>query len=241
MTEGLEHSHAPADVAARLARGPRQSYLPDAVFGAIDGTVTTFAVVAGAVGADLSARIVLILGVANLLADGFSMAAGNFLAKRAAAEEIARLREIEKRHIEIDPTGETTEIREIYRAKGFSGDPLDTLTRIMVSRRDAWIDAMLAGEYGTSGDPSSPWRAGGATFTAFVAAGSLPLLPFILGAPEAAKLATASTAVSFFLIGALKSIWSPRRWWVCGAETAVVGLCAAAVAFLVGRLIERLV
>ncbi|MEX0841818.1 MAG: VIT1/CCC1 transporter family protein [Xanthobacteraceae bacterium] len=241
MTDGLEHSHAPEDVAARLARGPRHSYLPDAVFGAIDGTVTTFAVVAGALGADLSTRVVLILGAANLLADGFSMAAGNFLANRSAAEEIARLRAVEKRHIEVDPAGETAEIREIFHAKGFSGDALETLTRLITSRRGAWIETMLAGEYGVLGAARSPWRAGLTTFLAFVAAGSLPLLPFFVGAPQAATLATAFTALSFFLIGALKSLWSPRHWWACGLETAAIGMSAATVAFAVGMLIERII
>lgn len=241
MADELEHSHAPWDVAARLARGPRHSYLPDAVFGAIDGTVTTFAVVAGAVGADLSTRVVLILGAANLLADGFSMAAGNFLANRSAAEELDRLRAIEKRHIEVDPAGETIEVREIYRGMGFSGRALEGLTRLITSRRDAWIEVMLAAEYGVSGTPRSPWRAASATFLAFVAAGSLPLVPFVVGMAEATTLATALTALSFFLIGALKSFWSPRSWWACGVETAAVGLCAAAVAFVVGRLIDGLV
>ena len=241
MADKLEHSHAPWDVAARLARGPRHSYLPDAVFGAIDGTVTTFAVVAGAIGANLSTRVVLILGAANLLADGFSMAAGNFLANRSAAEELARLRAIEQRHIEVDPAGETTEVREIYRGMGFSGQALEGLTRLITSRRDAWIEVMLAAEYGVSGKPRSPWRAASATFLAFVAAGSVPLAPFVVGAAQATTLATASTALSFFLIGALKSLWSPRRWWACGIETAAIGMCAAAVAFVVGKLIEQMI
>ncbi len=77
MVPELEHSHEPDAIAARLAEGPKPNYLPDAVYGAIDGTVTTFAVVAGAIGADLSPRVVLILGAANLLADGFSMACGS--------------------------------------------------------------------------------------------------------------------------------------------------------------------
>jgi vacuolar iron transporter family protein len=241
MADDLEHSHAPWDVAARLARGPRHSYLPDAVFGAIDGTVTTFAVVAGAIGADLSTRVVLILGCANLLADGFSMGAGNFLANRSAAEEVARLRAVEHRHIDADPDGETIEVREIYRGMGFSGDALEALTRLITSRRDAWIEVMLAAEYGVSGTPRSPWRAGTVTFLAFVAAGSIPLIPFIVGAAEAAIVATVFTGSSFFLIGALKSLWSPRRWWICGLETAAIGMAAAAVAFVVGKAIERMV
>ena len=71
----LEHSHTPREIARRLHHGPQVSYLRDWVYGGIDGTVTTFAVMAGVVGANLSATVVVILGLANLLADGFSMAA----------------------------------------------------------------------------------------------------------------------------------------------------------------------
>ena len=76
-THKLEHSHQPEDIASRLASGPTASYLRDWIYGGIDGAVTTFAIVAGSVGANLSAKIILILGMANLLADGFSMAAAN--------------------------------------------------------------------------------------------------------------------------------------------------------------------
>ncbi len=87
-----DHSHAPEAIRRRLARGPTVSYLRDWVYGGIDGTVTTFAVVAGSIGADFSAKVMLILGTANLPADGFSMAAANYSAHRADAEAYRRLR-----------------------------------------------------------------------------------------------------------------------------------------------------
>jgi VIT1/CCC1 family predicted Fe2+/Mn2+ transporter len=241
MANHLEHSHEPSAIAARLADGPRRSYLPDAVYGGIDGTVTTFAVVAGALGASLPPRVVIILGVANLLADGFSMAAGNFAATRTDREQRSRLQTREKRHVALDPQGETSEIREIYRAKGFTGPALETLTRLITSRRDVWIDTMLIEEYGLAAADRSPLHAAAATFAAFVAAGALPLVPFLLGLPHAALFATVATAVVFFLIGSLRSRWSLRRWWACGSETLGIGLVAAGVAYLVGDLLQRLV
>ena len=77
MQYALEHSHTEQAIRARLARGPRSNYLRDWIYGGIDGAVTTFAIVAGVAGADLSAAVVLVLGFANLLADGFAMAASN--------------------------------------------------------------------------------------------------------------------------------------------------------------------
>jgi VIT1/CCC1 family predicted Fe2+/Mn2+ transporter len=98
-----EHSHDPKAIAERLSQGPRPSYLPDAIYGAIDGTVTTFAILAGAVGANLSARVIIILGIANLVADGFSMAAGNFTATRTAIQRAQYLRSLEERQIAEKP------------------------------------------------------------------------------------------------------------------------------------------
>ncbi len=92
----LEHEHTPEAISARLAQRVRQNYLRDFVYGGIDGAVTTFAVVAGTMGASLSTRIVLILGAANLIADGFSMAASNFLGTRAERDDYRRLEEVEK-------------------------------------------------------------------------------------------------------------------------------------------------
>jgi VIT1/CCC1 family predicted Fe2+/Mn2+ transporter len=237
----LEHSHDRDAVAARLAQGPKANYLPDAVYGAIDGTVTTFAVVSGAIGADLSARVVLILGAANLLADGFSMAAGNFTATKSAADQAGKLREQELRHIRLDKEGETTEVREIFRAKGFTGEALETLTRLITSRRDVWVDLMLAEEYGISAASRSALHAASVTFLAFVAAGLVPLSPFLFDIPNAAVVAILLTALVFAAIGSIRSRWSARSWWACGLETLAIGMAAALVAYGVGALIARLV
>jgi VIT1/CCC1 family predicted Fe2+/Mn2+ transporter len=241
MTPELEHSHDADAIAARLAEGPRPSYLSDAVYGAIDGAITTFAIAAGAIGAGLSARVVLILGGANLLADGFSMAAGNFVGTRADRERYAQLQAQEDRHITLDPAGETREIREIYRGKGFHGAALDAITRLITSRRKVWLDTMLAEEYGLSAATRSPLHAAATTFCAFVTAGSLPLLPFLFGVPNAAVVSTAATGLVFLLIGSIKSRWSQRSWWVSSLETFAIGMIAAAIAYLIGYGLEKLV
>jgi vacuolar iron transporter family protein len=241
MASKMEHSHEPAAVAARLAAGPRPSYLPDSVFGAIDGTVTTFAVVSGALGAELSTRVVLILGIANLLADGFSMAAGNFAATKADRDMADRLRALEERHIALDPDGEKTEVREIFRGKGFTGQALELITQLITSRREVWIGTMLAEEYGVSGASRSPVRAAAVTFLSFVAAGFVPLVPFLLALPHAPATAAATAALVFFLIGSFKSHWSSRSWWASGLETLVIGMGAAMVAYLVGHVLKALI
>lgn len=236
----LEHGHSREQIRARLARGPRASYLRDLVFGGIDGAVTTFAIAAGAVGADLSTRIVLILGAANLLADGFSMAAANYSSTSTEVEEYAHLRAMEERHIAVEPDGEREEVRQILEAKGFDGDGLEHAVDIITADRDRWVDAMMADEHGLQPVARSPLRSALATFAAFVACGSVPLLPFVLGLPASTTTSTVATGVTFFAIGSLRARWSPQPWWRAGLGTAAIGLAAAGVAYLAGNLLARI-
>ncbi|WP_346897926.1 VIT1/CCC1 transporter family protein [uncultured Roseibium sp.] len=236
----LEHSHTPDDIADRLHDGPTISYLRDWVYGGIDGAVTTFAVVAGAVGANLSTPIILILGLANLLADGFSMAAANYSGTKTEEDDYRRLKLVEEKHIHLEPDGEREEIRQIYKAKGYHGAELETLVGIITSRRQTWIETMMQEEYGLSAAQRSPLKAALTTFAAFVVCGSLPLVPFVFGLPASAEITTFLTAIAFFGIGSIKSLWSTQHWFWSGLETTVIGMAAAAIAWIVGYLLQGL-
>lgn len=236
----MEHSHEPDAIRERLTDGPRISYLRDWVYGAIDGAVTTFAIVAGASGAALSDRVVIILGLANVLADGFSMAAGNWTATRSEGESAARLRRMEERHIDRAPHGEREEIRQIFRMKGFKGDDLERAVDVITADRERWVETMLREEHGLPDRLRSPGRAAASTFGAFLLAGMVPLLPFLVGMPDPAIAALALTALVFFAIGAIKSRWSVRRWWTSGLETLAIGIGAAGIAFGIGALLKEL-
>src|SRR5208282_6306724 len=98
IQDRLEHSHHADDIARRLAEDPPVSYLRDWIYGGIDGTITTFAIVAGVVGADMPGSVVLVLGLANLIADGFAMGAGNYSATKAEVDDFNRLLAVEQRH-----------------------------------------------------------------------------------------------------------------------------------------------
>jgi hypothetical protein len=115
----LEHGHSIEEIRKRLDLSPKQSYLRDWVYGGIDGAITTFAVAAGVAGASLSPRVVLILGFANLLADGFSMAVANYSGTQTEREQYERLIAIEHKHIAAIPDGEREEIRQSLRRKAF--------------------------------------------------------------------------------------------------------------------------
>lgn len=232
----LEHEHDAASIRARLTAPARQSYLKDGVFGAIDGAVTTFAIVAGVVGANLSLKVIIALGIANVLADGFSMAAGNYSGTKAELEDAKRLRAVEDKHIQLVPDGERAELREILSQKGLTGDVLDAATAAIAEKRDIWVDMMLVEEYGLSPVDPHPMRAAIATFAAFLAAGMVPLLPYLLGLPNPFMMSIYATGLTFFVVGTIKAKWSLSPWWRSGFETLAIGGAAAVIAYGVGTM-----
>ncbi|MDA0366607.1 MAG: VIT1/CCC1 transporter family protein [Chloroflexi bacterium] len=242
----LRDDHTPAAVRARLSDGPSQSYLRDAVYGAIDGTVTTFAVVAGARGADLSSGVVLVLGLANLLADGFSMGVSNYLGSRAERQQRRRVRREEEREIELVPDGEREEIRQIYAAKGFTGADLERVVEVITSDRERWVETMLREEHGLPPDGRSAARAAAWTFIAFVAVGTLPLLSFLieLVVPlpgDAFAWSVGFAAAAFVATGVAKGIAVRVGLVAAGLETLLLGGGAATLAYVIGHLLRGLV
>jgi VIT1/CCC1 family predicted Fe2+/Mn2+ transporter len=231
-----EHGHSQREVEARIADPGGRGHLRDIIYGAIDGAVTTFAIVAGVAGAGLSPFVIVALGIANVLADGFSMAAGNYSGTKAERDDARRLAQVEGRHLDSAPRGERREIREILRRKGLSGDILEGATEQIASNREAAIQLMLTDEYGLPPVEPDPMRAAIATFLAFLVAGFVPLLPFIFSVPNAFTVSAVVTGVVFFCIGAAKSIWSLSPWWRSGLETFFIGGAAAGVAYFVGSL-----
>ena len=238
----LEHTHEA--IAQRIAAATRHNYLGDFILGAVDGAVTTFAIVAGGAGAGLSNGVVLVLGLANVLADGVSMAAGNYLKARSDLQLLERFRRMEEMHIEQIPQGEREEIRQIYAGKGFSGEVLDHIVQVITEDRKRWVDTMLTEEWGLQLQPPSPWRAGLATLAAFVVAGLIPLLPtMLLLSQHATQTFIASsilTGVAFFAIGVIRGRIVDRQPVMSGLETLLIGGAAALLAFAVGRLLQGL-
>ncbi|MEZ5925553.1 MAG: VIT1/CCC1 transporter family protein [Hyphomicrobiaceae bacterium] len=236
----LEHEHTPEAIEARLNAGQRPNYLRDFVYGGIDGAVTTFAVVSGVSGAELSDGIVIILGVANLLADGFSMAASNYSGTKTEIDDANRLRAVEEKHIRLEPDGEREEIRQIMAGKGLSGDTLEGAVEAITGDKKVWVDTMLSDEYGLATSQRSPLTSAVATFAAFLVCGGVPLLPFLFDGSEPFAWSLAMTTAVFFAIGSAKSRWSLAPWWWSGLESTAIGLVAAGVAYLAGYLLGGL-
>lgn len=234
----LAAEHTPEAIRKRIAGATEHSYLGDFVLGAVDGTVTTFAIVAGVAGAGLSSGIAIVLGLANVVADGFSMAVSNYLKARSDRQVVDRIRSIEEMHIREIPEGERAEVREIFAGKGFEGELLDRIVRVITSDHRRWVDTMLTEEWGLQLDTPSPIWAGFTTFVAFILAGLVPLSPLFLAAWFAANemflVSALLTAVTFFAIGLVRGQLTGRRRMLAGLETLLVGGTAAAFAYAIG-------
>lgn len=233
--------HRPEGIRARLNRRKPHDYLGDAVLGALDGCVTTFAVVAGATGGALAPVVVIILGFANLIADGFSMAVGNYHATKSHNEHVDKIRRQEDRHIEEIPDGEREEIRQIFADKGFEGDTLERVVDTITSSRKVWVDTMLTEEYGLSLDGPDPIKAAWVTFLAFLVAGFVPLIPYLLPTLEPATMFKAScivTAAAFFGIGWLKARQLEQPQFRGAMQTLLTGGGAAILAYIAGHLLR---
>ena len=239
--------HSPEAVAKRLAEGPRKVYIKDFVYGGIDGAVTTLAVVSGVAGAGFSSIVIIVLGLANILADGFSMAIGNYLGTKADNQHVENERRQELLEIEINPEGEREEIRQIFAAKGFSGNQLEEVVKVITADETRWVNTMLQEEHGLQLHEHDAARAALVTFFSFAIVGTLPLMPFLINWWKADIFAepflwsSGITLLAFFIIGAIKGRFVNASWQRSGIETLLVGGVAALLAYGVGLLLSGVV
>ena len=170
--------------------GPLQvarHYIRELIYGANDGIITTFAVVAGVAGGGLSLRVVLIIGAANLLADGLSMAVGNYLSIRSHESVL-----------------ETQELPE---------------------------------------EEAFPRRHAAATFLAFVVAGAVPLLPYMVPTLPVDRFVSSAalTLLAMFAVGASRALIANVRWWQAGCEMLGLGAVVAAIAYGSGAVVAAII
>ena len=226
--------------------GTGSAYLGEMVYGGLDGIITTFAVVSSAAGAELTAGIALILGLANLFADGFSMATGAYLSTKSEQELYKKEYEREAWEIDHFPEGERLELVELYIEKGYTPEEAEQLVNIHTQSKERWVNAMMIDELEMFKDETPPLRNALATFAAFLVAGSLPLIVYLVGlavpiAPDTAFFfSLALSAMGLFGLGAAKVFFTRQNPWRSGLEMLLVGGAAAGVAYLVGVLLKGL-
>ena len=223
-----------------------QDYLGEFVYGGIDGSVTTFAVVAGSVGAGLDTAVIIILGFANLIADGFAMSVGAFLSTKSEIQNYEKHKKIEYWEVDNLPEKERAEIREIYEAKGFEGELLEQVVEVICADRDRWVDVMMKEELEMQEETKSPFAMGAVTFVSFILVGLIPLLVYVYDyAADGLKLdlfawSCVMTGGAFVLIGYLKARVTENNILRSIAETLFLGAAAAVLSYIVGNYLERL-
>lgn len=220
-------------------------FIQDIVYGANDGIITTFAVVAGSSGAELAHGVVVILGLANLVADGISMGMGNFLSLRSERDQYRQVCAEEQREIAEFPEIEREEIREIYAKKGFEGADLDRVVEKITANNQVWVETMMCEEHGlTPGGTEMPALHGFVTFLSFLIFGAIPILPYMLGwvaADQRLEVAIFSTAAALFLLGMLRAFVTKQRAFLGILEVLGIGAICAVAAYGVGVLLRGIV
>lgn len=221
-------------------------YIKSMVYGGLDGIITTFAVVAGVAGAKLEASIVLILGFANLIADGLSMAVGDYLSTKAEMEYAAMERKREEWEVDNLIEGEKKEMVELYMDKGITEDDANTMVDILSKYKDAFVDVMMVEELGILEESESPVKNALVTFFSFGIFGFVPLITYVLyqwvpGVTlDAFLIASLLTGITLFILGAVKATITGMNWIRAGLEMLLVGGMAAAAAYGIGAALGNL-
>ena len=236
MQRVLAHSEKPH-------QSERGLYLGDLVYGANDGIITTFAVIAGAAGAALPTGVIVILGLANLIADGISMGLSNYLAIRSRISFQKKQRKIEEDEVRDFPDKELEEMRVIIRRWGIGEDKVESALADITGDKKRWVDIMMRDELNIFEDAIEfPWKHGFMTFVAFLIGGALPLIPYIFGVAAEWQflIAVISTGVALFAVGSARSLVTNVRWLRSGLEMLLVGGLAATAAYFVGGAVKVL-
>ena len=226
--ERIQHEHS--DVTG--------GWLRPAVFGASDGLVSNFALIAGVTGGNADNKAVLLAGLAGLAAGAFSMAAGEYISVRSQSEQAMAEIETERNEIEKRPHAEERELAGMYVAKGLEPDLAREVARQLSRDPAVALDVHVREELGLDpGALPSATLAAGSSFVSFAIGAFLPLLPYLLGA-EGLWPALVLTLAGLFLCGALVTRLTPRPWVYGGARQVLIGAVAAAVTYGVGSLVD---
>ncbi|MBI3353109.1 MAG: VIT1/CCC1 transporter family protein [Nitrospirae bacterium] len=217
---------------------PEGKMLRDVIFGLNDGLVTSIGFVSGVTGAVFQNKVIVLTGIAQIIAGGIAMFIGAYLSNKSQEEfflkEIAR----EKREIKEIPEIEKQEIRDIYSDMGFLPDEVEMIVKRITSDEKLWVRFMMREELGIlEEEMKSPVKAGMIMGGTFMLGGAFPLFPyfFIQNTFMALKVSIFVSALVFFTIGVGKSTLTKTHWFKSGVQVTFLGGLAALVGFLIGK------
>ena len=212
-----------------------------AIFGMNDGLVSNLSLIFGVAGSGVHRDVVVIAGIAGLLAGAFSMAAGEYISMKVQREVFEELIHKEAHEIATQPEEEVEELVEIYRRKGVDDESARRIASAVMADPQMALETHAREELGIDIDEGlgSPWAAAGSSFVTFALGAFVPLLPFLVGSGHAATLASIlASAATLFAVGALMSIMTGKRSYLSGARMLMIGLGLAAITYGVGRLLH---
>ncbi len=221
-------------------------YIKSFVYGGLDGVITTFAVVAGVAGASLSANVILILGFANLVGDGISMAFGDYLSTKAEREYGSAERKKEENANRIKKI-EKKSLIKIFLSQGFSRKDAEKVSGIISKDKKVSIDLMLAYELGIAKRKESALKNAATTFSSFILFGFIPLIAYVFSKAipifkqDTFLIASIFTGLTLFGLGAVKCKVTKMNWLRSGIEMLLVGGLAAFAAYIIGYFISTIV
>ena len=221
--------------------GRSGGYLRSVVYGFNDGLTANFGLVAGVIGANVAPHIVIITGVAGAIADALSMGSSGFLAAKSEAEVHAHQIEMERHEMRLMPDLEEEELAVIYEAKGLPPDRARETAKAMMKDPAQALEAMVREELNIHPAELAPLKDGVVTGTATAVGAFIPIVPFLLLSHwPAVWTSLAVSMLAHFGIGAARSLFTGRGVWASGRDMFLVGFGVAAVGYLIGELVTRL-
>jgi VIT1/CCC1 family predicted Fe2+/Mn2+ transporter len=218
-------------------KAPGSGGLRAAVFGVNDGLVSNASLILGVAGANAEPSVIVLSGVAGLLAGAFSMAAGEYISVRAQREFYEYQIALEREELDQYPQEEAAELALIYEAKGVAPEEAQRVASTLIRDPDQALDTLAREELGLNpAELGSPWVAAIASFLAFAAGALIPLLPYLLLSGQTALLGTlVVTALSLFGVGATISLFTGKRAVYGGLRMLAIGAAAGAATWLIGK------
>ena len=224
-------------------------YIKPIVYGGVDGIITTFAIVSSSIGAGLDQKIILIMGVGNLVADAFSMGMGNYISNKSEYDYIKQERDRELDEVNTVLDKEKKEMTDIYEEKGFTAEDASIIINIMTKpeHKDFFVDHMMIQELELM--PLDTYNNfifdALITLLSFMFFGSIPLFAFILfdellNNNAAFGIACLITSITLFLLGSLQSKFSNKPWYISGLFVTGNGIIACSIAYLIGYGLDKL-
>ncbi len=209
-------------------------WLRATVFGAMDGLVTNIGLISGVGGGGADRQMIILTGMAGLVAGAFSMALGEFASVGTQNDAVAREVEVERIEIRQDPVAEQAELANMYQEMGLTRLTAEAVAREVHRNPELAVRVHIEQELGVDPDDQpSPWVAAFSSFGSFAVGGIIPLAPFLLGS-SSLLVGLLVGAVGLVLLGALTSRFTTRPWWLAGLRQLMFGAIAAGATYLVG-------